>query len=525
MGSQLHSLFGGYYSVTSVCQVTLFIWKMTREKKKHRYPIRLKTLTMVSVLAVIISAVAISYYAIMVSKLNKETFKNVANDIAGSTAQVIRVEDVKTLKNKVKPIVDASETKPKAEESSKEELKAYLAQFDSLKEDEEFNTAFNSTKNFLNAFADTNSEFVDCLYIQYVDASLNAVVYLCDTDESETNCAPGQLDPIHEENKDILKNPLNGFKPVVIRTARYGWLIIAGAPIKDGDDVVAYAMVDIDMKLVHQRQVKSIVRLTAYLVVTLLLIGALEIAWVRLWMIRPLKKLTRIANEYDSDRPEENHEKFQALQINTRDEIEDLADSMKIMENDVYERFNELLATNKELKSSREETKKMQVLANQDGLTGVKNKISYNAEVELINNLIDSNIKVEFAVVMVDLNYLKDVNDSFGHDTGDVALIKLAKFICETFKFSPVYRIGGDEFVAICRGKDYQDIDKLVDELKAKIAKTNKPGHILDGENISAAVGFSKYDSKVDKNVDDVFKRADQEMYLNKRALKRKIKD
>ena len=498
---------------------------MTREKKKHRYPIRLKTLTMISVLAVIISAVAISYYAIMVSKLNKETFKNIASDIAGSTAQVIRVEDVKTLKNKVKPIVDASETKPKAEENSKEEVQAYLAQFDPLKEDGEFTAAFTSTKNFLNAFADTNSDFVDCLYIQYVDASINAVVYLCDTDETETNCAPGLLDPIHEESKDILKNPVGGFKPVIVRTDRYGWLITAGSPIKDGDEIVAYAMVDINMKLVHQRQVSSIVRLTIYMVVTLLILGILEIIWVGFWMIRPLNRLTRIANEYDSDKPKENHEKFQALQINTHDEIEDLSDSMKIMENDVYERFNELLETNQELKSSREETKKMQVLASQDGLTGVKNKISYNAEVELINNLISSDIKVEFAVVMVDLNYLKDVNDSFGHDTGDVALIKLAKFICETFKSSPVYRIGGDEFVAICRGKDYQNIDKLVDELKKKIAKTNKPGHILDGENISAAVGFSKYDSNVDKNVDDVFKRADQEMYLNKRALKRKMED
>ena len=498
---------------------------MTREKKKHRYPIRLKTLTMISVLAVIISAVAISYYAIMVSKLNKETFKNIASDIAGSTAQVIRVEDVKTLKNKVKPIVDASETKPKAEENSKEEVQAYLAQFDSLKEDNEFTAAFTSTKNFLNAFADTNSEFVDCLYIQYVDASINSVVYLCDTDETETNCAPGLLDPIHEESKDVLKNPIGGFKPVIIRTDRYGWLITAGSPIKDGDEIVAYAMVDINMKLVHQRQVSSIVRLTIYMVVTLLILGILEIVWVGFWIIRPLKRLTRIANEYDSDKPKENHEKFQALQINTHDEIEDLSDSMKIMENDVYERFNELLETNQELKSSREEAKKMQVLASQDGLTGVKNKISYNAEVELINNLISSDIKVEFAVVMVDLNYLKDVNDSFGHDTGDVALIKLAKFICETFRYSPVYRIGGDEFVAICRGKDYQNIDKLVDELKKKIAKTNKPGHILDGENISAAVGFSKYDSNVDKNVDDVFKRADQEMYLNKRALKRKMED
>ena len=193
---------------------------------------------------------------------------------------------------------------------------------------------------------------------------------------------------------------------------------------------------------------------------------------------------------------------------------------MKLMENDLYERYNKLLAINSDLLASREETKRMQMLANQDGLTGVKNKVSYNAEVERINKMIESGEKTNFAVVMIDLNYLKDTNDTFGHDTGDIALINLAKIICETFKFSPVYRIGGDEFTVISRGKDYQRIDTLVEDIKQKIAKTKGSSSVHNGDNISAAVGYSKFDPKVDKTVEDVFKRADKEMYINKRVLK-----
>ena len=466
---------------------------------------------MIGILAAVILGIAISFYSIMVSKLAKKTYSNIASDIAESTAQVVNVEYIKTMKSKVDPIVQASTSKPLAEESSKEDIEAYLVQFDSLKDDTEFKAAFDGTKEFLTAFAVTNSEFVDCIYIEYVDVEHNFVVYLCDTDDGETSCPPGQLDPLHGEYTKA------GYKPQVVRTDRYGSLIIAGAPIMDGDNVVAYAMVDIQMELVRGQQASSIIRLAVYLVATLILLGVGGVIWASVWMIRPLQKLTSATKEYDSDKPKETHEAFQKIEINTRDEISDLAESMKMMENDVYERFNDLLETNRQLVKSKEETKKMEVLANQDGLTGVKNKVSYNSEVSRINEMIKNGEYTNFAVVMIDLNYLKDTNDTYGHDTGDIVLIKLAEFICETFKFSPVYRVGGDEFVVISRGKDYLRVDKLVDELKRKV---NKKTDGSDKESVSAAVGFSTYNPQVDKSVDDVFKRADQAMYEQKRQLK-----
>ena len=490
---------------------------MSKQRKKLRYPIRLKVVTMIAVLAAILASVGLSYYAIMMRKVNEETYKKVAKDISASVAMTVNVEDVKYIKGIIDPKVEASDTKPIAEESSQEDLDAYYVQFSTIENDE----TFKKTRAFLTKFVKTNSDFLDCIYLQYahVDEAHSFVVYLCDTDTSETSCKPGYLDPIHDESKNLIENPKAGIESHIIKTDRYGWLMTAGTPILDGEDVVAYAMADISMLTIRNRQNQSIARLAIYMAVTLLVLGGIGVVWVSLWMIRPLKQLTDVAKSYDSEKPEESHDALQKLNLKANDEITDLAESIKLMEQDGYVRFNELLDTNQQLILSREETKKMEILANQDGLTGVHNKISYNSEVSRINTQIKNGEKVDFAVVMVDLNFLKDTNDSFGHDTGDVALIKLASLVCETFKLSPVYRIGGDEFVVICRGKDYQKVSSLVDEFKNKIGDIARVEDI-DPDHISAAIGYAVFNPKQDNEVEDVFRRADNAMYQNKRQLK-----
>ena len=83
------------------------------------------------------------------------------------------------------------------------------------------------------------------------------------------------------------------------------------------------------------------------------------------------------------------------------------------------------------------------------------------------------------------------------------------KIICDIFKHSPVFRIGGDEFVAIADGADYKDADKLLEQLKENNAT---PGAIV------IAYGLARNEG--DRNVAAVFARADALMYENKRMLK-----
>ena len=106
-----------------------------------------------------------------------------------------------------------------------------------------------------------------------------------------------------------------------------------------------------------------------------------------------------------------------------------------------------------------------QTQVNIDALTGVKNRHSYMEVEAHMNRLIAAHMQQPFAVVMFDVNGLKTVNDTSGHQSGDRYLKDASKIICDIFKRSPVFRVGGDEFIAISQGKDYANIEELMNRM------------------------------------------------------------
>ena len=155
-----------------------------------------------------------------------------------------------------------------------------------------------------------------------------------------------------------------------------------------------------------------------------------------------------------------------------------------------------------------------QVKANVDALTGIKNKHAFMEAEERLNAQIAGGHAPEFAVVLLDVNDLKKVNDTIGHSAGDKYIRDACKLVCDTFKHSPVFRIGGDEFAVISRGDDYARIDELV----AMVARHNEQAQRDGGIVISC--GMARYDK--DASVAPVLERADQRMYANKSELKAK---
>ena len=90
--------------------------------------------------------------------------------------------------------------------------------------------------------------------------------------------------------------------------------------------------------------------------------------------------------------------------------------------------------------------------------------------------------------------------------------------ICNAFKHSPVYRIGGDEFVVIAQGYDYENRIDICRELRSAFDESyNKTDNLYN--RYSAAIGISDYTSN-DMSVDIVFKRADKLMYESKQRFK-----
>lgn len=148
-----------------------------------------------------------------------------------------------------------------------------------------------------------------------------------------------------------------------------------------------------------------------------------------------------------------------------------------------------------------------------DALTGVKNKHAYlELETRMDRQIAERRIS-PFAIVMFDVNDLKMINDTIGHQAGDQYLRDACSIICDIFKRSPVYRVGGDEFAVIVQGKDYDSIEELLGQVNGHNIKAIKTGGIV------IACGMAKYEN--DTCVATVFDRADHNMYENKKYLKR----
>jgi diguanylate cyclase (GGDEF)-like protein len=125
-----------------------------------------------------------------------------------------------------------------------------------------------------------------------------------------------------------------------------------------------------------------------------------------------------------------------------------------------------------------------------------------------------------FGIAVIDMNFLKRVNDIYGHEQGNVAIRKLCDVTTQVFSNSPVYRVGGDEFVVILKGVDLENVDSLIEQFNAKLGSLKKDEHLEPWEKISAAIGFAAFDPATDASVENVFRRADRAMYARKKQMK-----
>ncbi len=154
------------------------------------------------------------------------------------------------------------------------------------------------------------------------------------------------------------------------------------------------------------------------------------------------------------------------------------------------------------------------LLAYTDSLTGVKSSHAYvELEKKVDQRIADGDIQ-EFGVVVFDLNDLKEVNDTKGHDSGDQYIRDACRIICVQFKHSPVFRIGGDEFVAFLEGEDYRNRKNLLAAFETQIDDNVRLGKPV------VASGMGVFRKGHDNSYRRVFERADQRMYDRKGILK-----
>jgi len=162
--------------------------------------------------------------------------------------------------------------------------------------------------------------------------------------------------------------------------------------------------------------------------------------------------------------------------------------------------------------SLAESQQDLRQLAMHDPLTGLANRTTFHAA--LSERLEKATVKNNVAVMFVDLDHFKEVNDTFGHPVGDILIKEVANRLLELGSSALVSRIGGDEFTLIQEAGDLADVERLAEEI---IALLRLPFQI-DGRliTIGASIGLSF--SAPGLEASEITRRADIALYHAKAA-------
>lgn len=154
-----------------------------------------------------------------------------------------------------------------------------------------------------------------------------------------------------------------------------------------------------------------------------------------------------------------------------------------------------------------------------DVMTRVGNKTAYEECIDTIYKRIRNKEKLNFVVAVIDINDLKKVNDTYGHEWGDVLIKNGAAIVKMVWGNEVVYRIGGDEFVAVCFDMKKEAVEKKMALFEKEIINHNRNNNQAK-INLQMAIGVSMYNPETDKEYQDVFRRADSAMYEDKKQKK-----
>lgn len=177
------------------------------------------------------------------------------------------------------------------------------------------------------------------------------------------------------------------------------------------------------------------------------------------------------------------------------------------------------LALEAEIAERRLAEERLQTLSFTDDLTGLFNRRGFLAVSEQQIKIARRRAK-RLLLLYIDIDNMKHINDTFGHQQGDAALISAATVLRDTFRESDIIaRVGGDEFVVLAIDPNELPAEVLAHRLEQKCIERN------DGEfgsfTLSLSVGSTYYDPQNPCSVEELMERADRIMYRQKREKHR----
>ncbi len=466
---------------------------------------------------VVASGITILAYFINVQQIDTY-FKRLAKNSARNFATMVDGDYLAKLR-KVVESEDYQQMRETAEEVEDEQ-----AVEDKLKKEglwEEYSSIREKLASYMESMKDVKYLYI----IAMGDKDAKQDMYLIDGDDvliTETG--------YYEDREEGLWgiDPEKEIEPT-ISNGDWGWLCSAYSPVYDSKgELICHIGCDVGMDDIMSERMRNLnyMIFSGVGITVLVMIGA--VLFANKFVVRPLDSITSAMKQF---RPMENIGYDEAgvihLDIHSKDEIEDIYDDIRSMQINIIDHLNDLSHMQKDKERAENDIRDKEKMIGQisaeayiDPLTKVGNKAAYIKKAEQLKEAIESG-ETDVALVMVDINELKKINDLHGHNSGDIYIKGCCHIICDIFKHSPVFRIGGDEFIAVLRGEDYSRRKDSFAELKQKFEQTFLQEDIQPWERYSAAAGMAEYASD-DNSVELIFKRADQAMYKDKTEFKKK---
>ena len=238
---------------------------------------------------------------------------------------------------------------------------------------------------------------------------------------------------------------------------------------------------------------------------------------IRFCYIKKLVNLKDIIEEYSNEKNPKIAERLKA-EVTNEDEISQIMSNFSDMIYQLELYIHNLKKTKQDLQNTRLQSLELNDFAIKDNLTEVRNKAGYEKEIQNVSWEMGEGLK-EIGAAIIDINSLQKINETYGHDKGNKAIIMLSKIVCLVFEHSPVFRIGGDEFAVILKGHDLERIEELIAKLKRKLNEIHKNPNSEPWEKISAAIGYAIFDPELDISFESILLRATNEMCKNKQEI------
>ena len=376
---------------------------------------------------------------------------------------------------------------------------------------------YSDTRDRITAYLE-NMKGIKYLYIvAHGDKNAEHDMYLVDDKEN-----PIYETGYYEEREAELRGvDIANLPEPTISHGDWGWLCSDFKPVFDSDGkCVCIVGCDIGMDdVMAERQRLLLILVAGVLIFTSVVLTA-AFVFINKAIVTPLHSMT---DEMKKFTPSENLSYQEAgvidLNIKSHDEINEIYQGIRDMQIHIIDYLKDKQKAEKDLRHKDEQIDQLSIETYKDALTGVGNKAAYLKRVGELNRQQTSE-NLEYAIVMVDINNLKAINDEHGHRAGDQYIKGCCHMICEVFKHSPVYRIGGDEFAVLLQGSDYVNRKELCQQLRADYERTSAQRDVSPWLRYSAAVGMAEKAAD-DNSVELVFRRADEAMYRDKVRIKK----